>query len=234
MMEYPYYKVRDTFSLSDGSAAFSGTVDAEIRAVIDGLFKKIDFSKTVDIFRNTMDLFAAGEFWGKLMRAACALYDVTGDKELKAILDTSISDMLSVQKPDGEISCTPRAAQPNGTHGSDLWERKYVLLGMFAYYRSFGDERVLRAMCALADYTCAQVGAAPKTPITETGWAFCGIESSSILEPIVKLYGLTGKAQYLELARHIVEETGGCARENIFLAIEAGKSPRDIGSNGDP
>ena len=63
----------------------------------------------------------------------------------------------------------------------------------------------------LADYTAAQVGSAPKTPITQTGWAFCGIESSSILEPIMKLYHLTEKPAYLELARHIVEETGCCA-----------------------
>ncbi|MGM9625141.1 MAG: beta-L-arabinofuranosidase domain-containing protein, partial [Eubacteriales bacterium] len=235
-MQYPYYVRKDLFSPTEAAPRFFGETDEKIRLITEGLYKKIDFSKTVDMFRRTLDLFAAGEFWGKLMRAACIFYACTGDAALKEILRASMEDMLSVQKPDGEISCTPRDAQPNGTHGSDMWERKYVLLGMLAYYRVFGDARVLGAMCRLADYTCAQVGSAAdgKTPITETGWAFCGIESSSILEPIVKLYGLTGKQAYMTLARHIVEETGACRRENIFRAVENGKMPYEIGGNGNP
>ncbi len=242
MMQFPYYQIEDLVTSTAVSPVFSGeighseSVDRMMRRISAGLFEKIDFSITVDMFRNTLDYFAAGEFWGKLMRAACIFYECTHAEALRDVLVRSMNDMLSVQKPDGEISCTPRAAQPNGTHGSDLWERKYVLLGMYAYYRVFGDARVLDAMCRLADYTCAQVGAREdgKTPVTDTGWAFCGIESSSILEPIVKLYGLTGKAEYLRLAHHIVEETGACKRESLFTAIENGKSPYLIGSNGNP
>ncbi len=241
-MYYPYYKIQDAFTplmtAPDfrGSGAKNECIDSIMRRISAGLFEKIDFSITVDMFRNTLDYFAAGEFWGKLMRAACIFYECTRSDALKAVIEASMKDMLSVQAVDGEISCTPRSAQPNGTHGSDLWERKYVLLGMFAYYRVFHDEAVLSAMCRLADYTCTQVGSREegKTPITDTGWAFCGIESSSILEPIVKLYGLTGREEYLRLARHIVEETGACSRENIFEAIAAGKPPYLIGSNGNP
>lgn len=235
-MTYPYYQIRDALCPTKAAPRFSGALASHFDRITRGLFCQIDFSKTVDMFRNTLDLFAAGEFWGKLMRAACIFYALTEDETLKDVICASMEDMLTVQSPDGEISCTPRASQPNGTHGSDLWERKYVLLGMEAYYRVFGDDRVLNAMCRLADYTCAQVGSRDegKTPITETGWAFCGIESSSILEPVVRLYGLTGKAQYLALARHIVEETGACKRENIFDAILSGRSPYTVGGNGNP
>ncbi len=235
-MKYPYYRINDTLTPTTAAPHFSGTLHAHIDTVTRGLFCRIDFSKTVDMFRNTMDLFAAGEFWGKLMRAACIFYELTEDDALKSVIRASMEDMLTVQSDDGEISCTPHTAQPNGTHGSDLWERKYVLLGMEAYYRVFGDARVLDAMCRLADYTCAQVGSRVdgKTPVTDTGWAFCGIESSSILEPMVRLYGLTGREPYLALARHIVEETGACRRENIFDAIRAGRSPYTVGSNGNP
>ena len=206
-MTYPYYKVQDQLKPTEKAPEFTADLQKHLHTVIRGLFCKIDFSRTVDMFRNTMDLFAAGEFWGKLMRAACIFYEMTGDEELKNVISASMEDMLSVQAADGEISCTPRSAQPNGTHGSDMWERKYVLLGMDAFYRVFRDKRVLDAMCSLADYTCDQVGSAVdgKTPITKTGWAFCGIESSSILEPIVRLYGMTGKEQYLSLARHFVD-----------------------------
>lgn len=221
------------FSKPD-SVRFSGAFDHALRSLSSGLFCRINFSKTADYFRDTLDPFAAGEFWGKLMRAACVIAEYTGDAALRKVVDDAMEDMLSIQAPDGNISTTPREKQPNGTHGSDLWERKYVLLGMLAYYHLSGSQRVLDAACRLADYTAAQVGNPPKTPITQTGWAFCGIESSSILDPIMQLYNLTGRDNYLALGRHIIEESGACARENIFTAIENGKSPWEIGSNGNP
>ena len=79
-------------------------------------------------------------------------------------------------------------------------------------------------------YTNDQVGLPPKTPITETGWAFCGIESSSILEPVLRVYRITGDPAALELGTYIVE-SGCCKRENIFEAIRQGKSPVEIGGN---
>ena len=89
-------------------------------------------------------------------------------------------------------------------------------------------------MAQLADYTLSQVGPAPKVRIVDTGWAFYGIESSSILEPIVKLYRLTGYLRYLDFAEYIVENEGACKREDIFQAILNGKDPKDVGSNGNP
>lgn len=211
-----------------------GSIDNKIRLLIDNLYMRVDFTKLVDFFRLKLDPFAAGEFWGKMMRSACALYQYTLDSSLKKIIDDSFRDMISVQKEDGEISTTPKRAQPNGTHGSDLWERKYVLLGLWAYYEATLNDRALQTMIKLADYTERQVGACPKIPIIETGWAFEGIESSSILEPVMKLYRLTGKEQYLRLGKHIVEETGACKRQNIFEAVRKGAYPKDIGDNGNP
>ena len=132
-MTYPYYQIRDALCPTKAAPRFSGALASHFDRITRGLFCQIDFSKTVDMFRNTLDLFAAGEFWGKLMRAACIFYALTEDETRKDVICASMEDMLTVQSPDGEISCTPRASQPNGTHGSDLWERKYVLLGMEAY-----------------------------------------------------------------------------------------------------
>lgn len=235
MLTLPYTKCQDKlYPLDPRDISFNNNIDTRIRILIDNLYKRVDFSKLVDYFRLKLDPFAAGEFWGKMLRSASVIYQYTRDESLKAVIDASVADMLSVQAEDGEISTTPRQAQPNGTHGSDLWERKYVLLGLWAYYEATMSEDALRAMVKLTDYTARQVGAPPKTPITETGWAFYGIESSSILEPIMKLYRLTGREEYLRLGRHIVEETGACKRQNIFEAIRQGTAPKDIGSNGNP
>ncbi len=231
----PYAAVSDALSLSSaGQTRLEGRLDAAVRSLLEGLYSRLDFSKLVDFFRWQTDPFAAGEFWGKIVRSACLVWQYTGDASLQQWLRAAKEDLLSVQADNGCISTVPPDKQPNGTHGSDLWERKYVLLGLWAYWETFGEDDVLEAMCRCADHLCSQIGPPPKTPITQTGWAFCGIESSSILEPVMKLYNQTGRPQYLALARHIVEETGGCARGSIFVAIEQGADPRQVGDNGNP
>lgn len=221
------------YQLPIGSVQLEGAFDDLIKLVTENTLKKLNYTALADYFRNKVDPFATGEFWGKLVRAGSLTYKYCRDPELKTILDNTVDDMLSIQTPDGCISTVPYEFQPNGSQGSDMWERKYVLLGMHGYYEITGRKDVLESMMKLADYTISQIGPAPKTPITETGWAFCGIESSSILEPIVKLYHITNEKRYLEFARYIVE-SGACSRENMFESIYGGKDPKDIGNNGTP
>ncbi len=225
--------VKDVFyELPAGSVKIDGLFEDKINIIVENTLKKLNYEKLVDFFRLTLNQFATGEFWGKTVRAGCLLYKFTQDKELFGILEETVNDMLSVQKEDGCISTVPYESQPNGTHGSDLWERKYAMLGLLSFHDITGREDVLNAVMRLCDYTISQVGNSPKTPITETGWAFYGIESSSILEPVVRLYGLTKEKRYLDFAKYIID-SGACKRENIFEAIYK-KDPKDIGSNGIP
>ena len=228
MLRHAYDK---QFDLPAGSVSLTGITDEKIRIITEGTLKVIDMHALADYFRHTMDMFATGEFWGKIMRASCLICSYTGDPALRAIVDEAAADMLSLQREDGCLSTCPDHTQPNGSNGSDLWERKYALMGLLAYYELTGSAEALEACVKLVRYTNAQVGEAPKTPITKTGWAFCGIESSSILEPVMRVYHVTGDPAALELGSYIVE-SGCCDRENIFEAIRAGKSPMEIGWNG--
>lgn len=232
MDNYKYAVIKDKISFCDNVKIY-GELDNRIKTVIDGLFLKLDMTALADYFRNKLDVFAAGEFYGKIMRAACLICKYTGDERLRRAVDAAAADMMSIQGINGEISSSPKQKQPNGTYGSDLWERKYVLLGLWEYYSAFGGVNVLECMKKLALYTASQVGEPPKTPVTETGWAFCGIESSSILEPVMKLYNLTGEKELLKLAEHIVN-SGFCKRQNVIDAILSGVYPKDIGDNGIP
>ena len=56
-----------------------------------------------------------------------------------------------------------------------------------------------------------------KKKITETSDHWGGINSSSILEPVVRLYQKDPKPQYLKFAEYIVE-TGGAKGFSIFEA----------------
>ena len=196
--------------------------------------KKLDFRALTVFYREKKNQFAAGEFFGKIIRAACVLYSYTQNKELFEKIRSSVYEMIDLQGEDGEISTAPKAEQPNGSSGADLWERKYVMLGLLEYYGITEDENVKNALIKLLDYTIAQVGAEEgKTGILDTGWAFCGIESSSILEPVVKIYRLSKEKRHLDFADYIVE-CGFCKRENVVDALLAGKPPYRIGDNGTP
>ena len=196
MLRHPFDK---QFDLPAGSIHLTGIPDQKIRVITEGTLKVIDMHALADYFRNTMDMFATGEFWGKLMRASCLICSYTNDPALRAIVDTAAADMLSLQREDGCLSTCPDHTQPNGSNGSDLWERKYALMGLLAYYELTGSPEALEACVKLVRYTNDQVGLPPKTPITDTGWAFCGIESSSILEPVLRVYQITGDPAALEL-----------------------------------
>ncbi len=181
-----------------------------------------------------MEMFATGEMWGKAVRSAALFYRYTGDVELKDLLKQAVADLLGARRPNGTISCSPVEKQPDGP-GGDLWERKYVLLGLDGYYEHVeSDPRVLRAMIEEADATIDQVGPPPKKRIVDLGWSSGlvggnNIESSTLLEPIMRLYRRTGEARYLEFARYIVETEGGAKDHDIFREVLAGRDPKDIG-----
>ena len=61
------------FDLPAGSVRLEGFAHEKIRTVCEGTLKAIDMEALADYFRNTADMFATGEFWGKIMRAACLI-----------------------------------------------------------------------------------------------------------------------------------------------------------------
>ena len=79
------------------------------------------------------------------------------------------------------------------------------------------NKRITESMQKQVDYIISKIGDREegKTPITSASNAWGGINSSSILEPIMKLYNITKEKRYLDFAGHIVNE-GGVDNANIF------------------
>ena len=176
----------------------------------------LPYDEFVNFFRtHAAPQFALGEMWGKAVRSGSMFYRYTKDPELKTILDNTVQDLLSTQNENGSISCTPVDQQP-GSENGDLWERKYVMLGLEEYYQWVNpDSTVLNALKKHADCIIDQVGHAPKKEIVDLGWSAtnigyepCHIESSTLLEPFMRLYNWTGEQRYLDFARYIVESGG--------------------------
>ncbi len=158
-----------------------------------------------------------GEYWGKMMRGACFVYAYTKTPKLYQTLRTTVLEMLESAESDGRISTYGRDRE---FRGWDIWSRKYVLLGLQYFMDICPEEelnaRILSSLCAQADYIIDRIGNdGKKIPITRTTNFWRGLNSSSILEPIVRLYNRTKEQKYLDFASYIVD-IGGTSISNIF------------------
>ncbi len=223
--------VVDRFTpLPANSIHFVGYLEQDIRHSMENWNKgAVPYDSLVEVFRSGRSFFAQGEMWGKAVRSGSMFYRYTQDPELKQILKETVMDLLTTTRENGSISCTEISKQPDGP-GGDLWERKYVLLGLHGYYTHVeADPAVLLAMTNQADCIVEQIGPPPKIRIVYLGWSPNHIESSTLLEPMMRLYKLTGKQTYLDFARYIVEDEGGALGHNIIEDAFNDQDPINIG-----
>lgn len=165
------------------------------------------------------------EYWGKLMRGGAMVWACTQDEELYRQLESAVRAMLANQEPDGRISTYSREAQ---FQGWDIWGRKYVLLGMEYFYDICKDEglkgELLDSLQAQTDCLLAHFGPG-KADLRQASCHWEGLNSSSLLEPVVRLYNMTGVKKYLDFAGYIVG-LGGIQSANLFeLALEDRLAP---------
>lgn len=180
------------------------------------------FVEQFRIYSDSKDKGWKGEFWGKMMRGASLVYAYTRNEKLYEILRQSVEDMMESSDLNGRISSYSKEEEFSGW---DIWSRKYVMLGMEYFLEICKEEdvreRVLASMKGQADYLLSMVGPEEdKIDITQTAIYWRGLSASSMLEPIVRLYQLTGEERYLKFAEYIVDN-GGTSIVNIFrLAYE--------------
>ena len=206
-------------------------MERNYRGIADGIIRLVEREQLKDrkLWKLADGQFAGtpddadhgwrGEYWGKLMRGACMTWEYTKDEELYGILQESVLRLLETQDPEGRISTYSKEEEFTGW---DIWCRKYVLLGLIHFYGICKEEelreQVLQAAGKQLDYVIAHIGEGKgKKKITLASDAWLGINSSSVLEPVVRLYQLKPERRYLEFADYIVEN-GGAEGFDIFLA----------------
>lgn len=222
---YPRLKTDIMFDDLNRESAFDGFVDQYIRYIED--FQLLDedlWTRFVQQFNEDADFDAGwrGEYWGKMMRGSAMTYAYTKNPRLYAAMEKTVNDMIDSADDDGRISSY---GCDHEFDGWDMWSRKYVMLGMQYFMEVCKDkqlnDRIIESMKKQADYIIAKIGDEEgKLPITSATRHWRGLNSSSILEPIVRLYNITGEKRYFEFAQYIVS-SGGTDVENIFeLAYE--------------
>jgi len=223
------------FEAEAGSFDYSGEYDRAARFVEMHQSKNVALWTTfVEQFKLQVDAKSggwSGEFYGKMMRGACWIYKYTKDEELYRVLENTVRYLLSCREECGRISSYER--EKEFTYW-DMWCRKYVLLGTQYFYEICRDEalkaEIIETLSAHLDYIIDHVGEEDgKIDILETTthnpatWG--ALNSSSILEPVVRQYYLTGNKRYLDFAAYIVRR-GGSKWGNIYtLAVEGKAAP---------
>ena len=192
------------------------------------------WAKFVDLFRSQPDAENhgwRGEYWGKMMRGGALVYAYTRDEELYEVLTESVRDMLTVAEADGRVSTYIREQEFDAW---DLWCRKYVILACEYYLEICKDEdlkaQVLRFIRGAADYIIDHIGDGEgQKRITDATRSWLGLNSSSILEPMVRLYRLTGEKKYLDFSTYIIKEGGARGVPVFRLAYENQLLPYQYG-----
>lgn len=226
-------KVKDVFDrLPAGNIRFTNYLENDIRNSIDHWNKGVlPYDTLCNLYRkdgNTKTI-ALGEMWAKAVRSGSLFYAYTGDGELKNILKTTVADVKTTVRSNGSISCYPPEMQPFAKYG-DIWDRKYVLLGLGEYYKRVEkDPQVLKLIISEANSVIDQVGPAPKKDINELGWSVNRIEASTVLEPMVLTYNMTGDKRYLDFASYIIK-SGGCKGADLFQEAFDNVLPRKMGA----
>ena len=207
------------------TASYNGFVDDAIRFIEN--FQLIDptlWRRFVQQFREDADYDAGwrGEYWGKMMRGAALVYAYTRNPELYDNMVATVKDMMDSADEQGRISSY---AVSHEFDGWDMWSRKYVLLGMQYFLEVCEDDKfraeIIASMCKQVDYIMTKIGDGEgKKQVTAATRHWRGLNSASVLEPIVRLYNLTGEKKYFDFAEYIVN-TGCTDIVNIFdLAYE--------------
>ena len=142
------------------------------------------------------------EYWGKWFTSLCLGYKNRRDPAIREKMDEAVQALIETQGVDGYIG-TYQDAERLGTW--DVWGRKYVLLGLIAYYDYTSESYALDAACRQLDCLIGELKE-KKISLADTGWVdWKGLPPTSILEPTMLLYERSGNAAYLEFAEAIIE-----------------------------
>lgn len=188
-----------------GSIKIDGYVGDKLNLCLDNRVMAQDIDRLITPFqlRNDGAWGFRSEFWGKWFTSAMLGYGYSPTEQHRQVIDKAVNELMQTQTPDGYIGTYPTE---HHLKDWDIWGRKYVLLGLLAYYDQIGDEKILKTAERVADHLIREAGPESGVNLAETGWiGWKGLASSSVLEPIALLYQKTGKKKYLDFAQHIIK-----------------------------
>jgi DUF1680 family protein len=190
--------------LQPAAVKIDGYLGGKIDQCIHNRLMVQNVDTLIDIFsvRQNDNFGFNGEFFGKWAAAAALAYYYQPDKDLKQKMDKATARFIGTRSADGYITTYKKGDEFKVW---DVWNQKYVLLGLIAQYDVTGKKEDLNAAKSSADHLMVSLGPG-KPSLEEYGPAIHkGGVNYSILEPIVLLYERSGEKKYLDYANYIVD-----------------------------
>lgn len=145
------------------------------------------------------------------------------DPELEALADETIELIGRVQREDGYLNTYFIIKEPgqrflNLQEGHELYTAGHMIEAAVAYHKATGKKTLLEIVCRMADLFCETFG-----PGEEQCHGYPGHQEIELA--LIKLYRVTGRRKYLELAKYFIDARG--QGDNYFLEEERlGKKKR--------
>ena len=179
-----------------------GMLGERLRVNLEGRLLHVDEPRLLRGFEQRPGEQAwIGEHVGKYLDAACNTWRYTHDARLKTQMDRIALALMRTQRPDGYL----------GTYTDDqrwtqwdVWVHKYDLIGLLNYHETTGNAEALAVAKKVGDLLARTFGAGPGQRDLMAASTHVGMAASSVLEPMVTLYRLTGEKRYLDFCWYIV------------------------------
>jgi len=161
-----------------------------------------------------------GHFLGHWLSGAARTYAGTGDGEIKAKADYIVSELGRCQRENGGewAGSSPEKYLDWAARGKKVWAPHYTvhktLMGLLEMHTLAGSEQALEILEKWARWFYRWTGQFSRTQMDD----LLDVETGGMLEVWADLYGVTGKEEYLELARRY-------DRPRLFEALLAGEDP---------
>lgn len=184
------------------SVHLKGWLGSRIEANEINRLVKLDPERLLEGYRKRPGRQAwDGEHVGKWLHAATLAWVNTGDAALREKLDYVAAELVKCQLADGYLGTY---LEKDRWTEWDVWAHKYNLIGLVTYMRYTGNMAPLPCCRRMADMLCNTFGdVSGKRDILKAGY-HVGMAPTSVLEPMVLLYRLTGEPRYLEFCKYIL------------------------------
>jgi hypothetical protein len=185
-----------------GDQRIEGILGDRMAVNLEGRLLRVDEPALLKCFQHRPGEQAwSGEHAGKFLHAAANTWLYTHDERLKTLLDRVAQELIATQLPDGYLGTY---TDDQRWTSWDVWVHKYDLIGLISYYQATGYAPALQAAQRIGDLLCRTFGTGTgQRDIIQSG-THVGMAATSVLEPMVNLYRVTGNKKYLDFCEYLV------------------------------
>ncbi|MCS7237047.1 MAG: glycoside hydrolase family 127 protein [Thermoguttaceae bacterium] len=157
------------------------------------------------IYFNDSDVY-------KVLEGAAHILAATGDPQLDKELDTLIARIAAAQQPDGYLNTFFTLVDPQNRWADLHYRHQLYLAGHLfeaavAHYRATGKRNLFDVAERFADLIVKEFG--PGKRLDPDG-------HQEIELALIKLFEVTGKREYLELAKFFIDVRGDASRRQLW------------------